>query len=74
VANHYITDKLKKQMIDRSKARERFDGHDAPTCKEFGCGKILTPTEYLFSEYCFVHARKNNLSNQNLPDNELDKI
>jgi hypothetical protein len=25
-------------------------------CKKFGCGKVLTHTEYLYSDYCFKHA------------------
>ena len=40
--------------------KEKFpDNDDAPICKEFGCGKKLSPTEYLYSKYCFQHARQN---------------
>jgi len=31
---------------------------DTPViCKEFGCGKTLSPTERLYSDYCFKHQR-----------------
>ena len=30
------------------------------TCKKFGCGKILTHTENLYSDYCFKHQREIN--------------
>lgn len=29
-------------------------------CKHFGCGRKLTATENLYSEYCFKHARQKN--------------
>lgn len=51
---------LTKWKDERAKMRERFeDGKgDAPRCKKFGCGKILTPTEFLYGEYCFPHAQE----------------
>jgi len=32
---------------------EKFQGNTNPYCKTNGCGKRLTPMEYLYSEYCF---------------------
>lgn len=34
--------------------------HQPPICNQFGCGKELTPTEYLYSEYCFKCQRSKN--------------
>lgn len=29
----------------------------APKCAYFGCGKTLSPHEWLFGKYCFTHAQ-----------------
>lgn len=45
---------------------ERFDKEGAPVCKYFGCAKVLSPTEYLFSEYCFRHSQLHKQYNRDM--------
>lgn len=35
----------------------KFNGDRAPICKFNRCGQRLSPTEYLFAEYCFKHQQ-----------------
>lgn len=48
---------------------DKFNIPNAPICKHFGCSKILSPIEYLHSEYCFKHQQEINQKNIN----EIDK-
>ena len=48
--NHQSTARTQRKIIRYTKER----------CKQFGCGKKLTPTETLYGDYCFVHAQQRN--------------
>jgi hypothetical protein len=63
---------LPKWKSERDKMRERFDSIETPppVCKKFGCGKLLTPTEFLYGEYCFRCTQLRIINKQNLPGNE----
>jgi hypothetical protein len=65
--------KLSRKMQERAAMREQFETVGAPCCTFFGCGKQLTPTEFLFNDkFCFAHARAQVLNENNSPD-FLDK-
>lgn len=36
---------------------------DNPICKKFGCGKHLTRSEYLASDYCTEHSHEIQMKN-----------
>lgn len=49
------------EAINRAKKQreeKEFKSINPVVCKMFGCGKHLSPTEYLCSEYCFKHAQE----------------
>ncbi len=48
------------QKINAKKAMERDFEKLRVYCKHFGCGKILTCYEYVYSDYCFKHSKQNN--------------
>jgi hypothetical protein len=44
----------------KEKFSTKFEKDTYPVCKKFGCGKKLTPMEYLCSEFCFKHQQEKN--------------